>query len=111
MKSPSRPQWGMIGLALLVGCWSSTLAQTPAEPVPVERFVVKAVHVEGNTLLPEAKLSAIVARLVGAELTLGDLRQNAALVQQAYRDAGYGGVVAYVPEQELAQGTVVIRVV
>jgi hemolysin activation/secretion protein len=48
---------------------------------------------------------------VGSERTLGDLRQGAALVQQAYRDAGYGGVVAYIPEQELAEGTVIIRVV
>jgi hypothetical protein len=112
MNNPIRPQWGIIGLALLASYWTSALAQTaPAEAAPVERFVVKAVRVEGNTLLPETKLSAIGARLVGSERTLGDLRQGAALVQQAYRDAGYGGVVAYIPEQELAEGTVIIRVV
>ena len=104
---------GLIALALIATCYSGALAQTPpSEPeAPVPRFVIKEVRVLGNTLLPDSRLSAIVARLVGSERTLGDLKQGAAAVQQAYRDAGYGGVVAYVPEQELNEGRLVIRVV
>jgi hemolysin activation/secretion protein len=69
------------------------------------------VRIEGNTLLPEGELAAIVAGLVGSERTLSDLKHAAAEVQEAYREAGYGGVVAFVPEQELAAGSVEIRVV
>lgn len=82
----------------------------PADASPA-RVAVTAVRVEGNTLLPEGRLDALVAPLAGGERTLDDLRRTAAAVQQAYRDAGYGGVVAYVPPQALGSGDVVIRVV
>ena len=42
---------------------------------------------------------------------LADLNQVAARLQSAYRDAGYGGVVVYLPEQDLSGGNVLFRVV
>jgi hemolysin activation/secretion protein len=87
-------------------------AQTPtASPTPAaERFPVKAARIEGNTLLPEDRVAPLVTPLIGSERTLADLRRAAATVQETYRDAGYGGVVAFVPEQDLSAGNVVIRV-
>jgi hemolysin activation/secretion protein len=77
----------------------------------VQHFPVKKIQVQGNTLLPESELTALVAHLTGETRTLGDLKDGAAAVQQAYRRAGYGGVVAFVPEQEFNNGEIVIRVV
>jgi hemolysin activation/secretion protein len=89
------------------GAQEAPAAAAAAQP----RFSVSAVRVEGNTLLPAEEVEARVATLVGAERTLADLRGGAAAVQAAYREAGYGGVVAFVPPQDLAAGEVLIRVV
>lgn len=87
-------------------------AQAPgAAPAQQQRIKVAAVRVEGNTLLPERVIAGLTADLAGNERSMADLNQLATRIQKAYRDAGYGGVVAYVPEQEISGGTVVIRVI
>lgn len=68
-------------------------------------------RIEGNTLLPDRVLSDLTAGVAGTERSVPELNQIAARIQNAYRDAGYGGVVAYIPEQGISGGTVVIRVV
>lgn len=91
---------------------SAAFAQAPAtDAEQASRTTVRAVHVEGNTLLPEDTLRELTAGLAGSERTMAELNAVAARVQDAYRDAGYGGVVAYLPEQEIASGTIVVRVV
>lgn len=88
------------------------LAQTPASPKSQQQKVkVNAVRVEGNTLLPQQRLAELTAGLAGTERSVGDLNQVATRIQNAYREAGYGGVVAYIPEQEATSGNVVVRVV
>jgi len=74
-------------------------------------FSIKTIKIQGNTLLPESKLMALVAHLVGDGRTLNDLVQGTTAVQQAYREAGYGGVVVFVPEQKLEDGNVIIQVI
>lgn len=76
-----------------------------------QSFFVEAVQIQGNTLLPENDLMELVAPLIGGERVLKDIERTAAVVQQAYRQAGYGGVVAFVPAQALENGEVVIQVV
>ncbi len=101
----------LLAVTLTSGYFAAAQAQTAVlTPAPLAHFAVQAVRVEGNTLLPASALAAIVAPLAGGERTLADLRRTAAMVQGAYRKAGYGGVVAFVPEQDLAAGSVVIRV-
>jgi hemolysin activation/secretion protein len=82
-----------------------------ADAPPLARIAVTGVKVEGNTLLPDARLDALTAPLVGPERSVEDIRRTAEAVQQAYRDAGYGGVVAFVPPQRVTGGEVTIRVV
>jgi len=79
-----------------------------AHPAAVD---VAAVRVEGNTLLPEAALARLTAGVAGSKQNLAALNALAARIQAAYRDAGYGGVVAYLPAQESIDGTVTVRVV
>ena len=86
----------------------ASAAGTPAGPAAI---TVNAVRVEGNTLLSQNVLDAHTASLRGSGKTLADINAAAARLQAAYRDAGFGGVVAFVPEQDASSGTVVIRVV
>ncbi len=112
MKTLTKRQW------LVVFCLSCACSGALAQTAPVDaggdasrQFVVRSVRIEGNSLLPESELAERVAFLVGSERTAADLRQATAAVQDAYRQAGYAGVVAYIPEQSLVSGEIVIRVV
>ena len=87
-------------------------AQAPATAAPSTgpEVQVQRYEVEGNTLLTAAELQATLKPYEGAA-NLQRLKDAAAAVQDLYRSAGYGGVVAFVPEQSLGAGVVRIRVV
>jgi hemolysin activation/secretion protein len=91
-----------LACALLLGFGSHAQAQEAR--VQVDQFVVT-----GNTLLPQGALDAALDRFKG-ERTLSELQNAALAVQALYRDAGYGGVVAYVPPQQGAPGRATIVV-
>lgn len=67
-------------------------------------------EVSGNTLLPPEAIQARLAEYQG-DTSLARLKAAAAAVQELYRRAGYGGVVAFLPEQTAQDGVVRIRVV
>ena len=96
-------------LILVAQTDTSPTADTP--PTKVVRFPVKAASIQGNTLLPQSELAKLVANLSGDERSLEDLNKAAIAVQHAYRNAGYGGVVAFIPEQDLSSGNIIIRVI
>ncbi len=73
--------------------------------MPVTEF-----HVNGNTLLPADQIQAALVPFRG-DRTMSDLRQAARVVQDLYAQAGYGGVVAYLPPQQLNNGLVQIDVI
>ncbi len=79
------------------------LGEVPAT-VRVQRF-----EVAGNRLLPTPMLQAVLAAWLGERKPL-ELSAAALAVQQAYRDAGYGGVVAYLPSQNVRSGVVRVEV-
>lgn len=75
----------------------------------MQRMRLSGFTVTGNTLLPQSRLMEVLERFKG-ERTLDELAQAALAVQDLYRQAGYGGVVAYVPEQSAADGVATIAV-
>ena len=88
-------------------------AQQPGQQAgqPTATATLAGVRVEGNSLLPDATLTALITGATGDASDLAALNALAARIQNAYRDAGYGGVVAYIPPQESNDGVVVVRVV
>lgn len=87
-------------------------AAASARPAPGSDAAVdvRRYEIEGNTLLEAARLEALTAPFAG-RVTLLRLRAAAAAVQDAYRRAGWGGVVAFLPEQDFKDGVARIRVV
>ena len=79
----------------------------PATPAAV---LVRAFRVDGNSLLDPALLQATLQPWQGTR-SLAELRQAAQAVQGLYSQAGYGAVVAYLPPQPVADGTVTVVVV
>jgi len=101
--------FGLIALGLHASAlWLSMSGTATAQE---QKIRVNRVRIEGNTLLPEPTLSGITSGLAGTERSMGELNAVALRVQNAYRDAGYGGVVAYVPPQDTPNGDVTVRVV
>ncbi len=104
--------------AALPSAHAQALPATTVNPAPagadargaLASVAVQRYALEGNTLIPAERLLPLLQPYTGV-VALAQLRAAAATVQDAYRDAGYGGVVAFLPEQELVGGTVRIRVV
>ena len=73
-------------------------------------FFVKKVIIEGNTLIDDATLAPLVDVEGGMDLTLGILALMANEITAFYATKGYFLTRAFVPQQELIDGTVKIQV-
>lgn len=84
-------------------------AQSPLEP----QLEVKVDHLEleGNTALPTSAFQDILDGYQGRLLSFEDIRRIADAIVTRYRENDYLTVSAYLPEQDLTDGTVKIRVV
>lgn len=99
----------LVGAVVCVPVQAQTVAAPGVQAQPAARLVVQEFLVEGNSLLPAPQLQAALAPFKG-ERSLAELQQAAAAVQTLYREAGYGAVIAYLPEQRGTAGTVTIKV-
>lgn len=104
-----------VAAGAVVWC-ACTVLPAHAQPAPAAatpstvRVAVREFRIEGNTLLPPSEIEAAVEPYRG-ERSLEDLRQAALAVQASYARAGYGAVVAFVPEQSAPEGVVTLRVI
>ncbi|MFG6413681.1 ShlB/FhaC/HecB family hemolysin secretion/activation protein [Roseateles sp. DC23W] len=80
-----------------------------AQPVAETRVGVREFRVTGNTLLPQPRIDETLAPFKG-ERSLAELKAAAAALQALYRDAGYGSVIAYLPQQSGPAGVATIAV-
>lgn len=74
------------------------------------KVAVNAIHISGARAFNEAELNALIADASGQELTLTKLNEYAQRITRRYRDAGYLLARAYLPAQDIKDGTVEIAV-
>ena len=98
-------------IAYAAGASLDARAQAPAEAVAPPRFSISQFEVIGNTLLPADEIEYRVAPFTGPDRDFGDVRRALEALEQAYRDLGYGVVQVLLPEQDITQGIVRVRVV
>ena len=72
---------------------------------------VNALRITGATLFSEAELVASTGFAAGSELTLPELRNAAAAITRFYNSRGYLLAQAYLPAQDVLEGTVTIAVI
>lgn len=77
---------------------------------PGLKVQVVAFKVSGNTVFSEAALLALISDQVGKELDFEELNQVANKIGVYYRSKGYFLAQAYLPTQEIKDGTVEITV-
>jgi hemolysin activation/secretion protein len=82
--------------------------QTPIEETA--KVMVKGFRFEGNERLSSDELDQVVADFTNRELSFAQMSQAASAVAEAYRKAGWV-VRAYLPEQDIVDGIVIIRIV
>ncbi len=94
-----------------------TLGGAPIEP-PMQALPgggpsvkVGSFAVVGNRVIDSATLLALVQPEQGKTLSLAELEAVATRITRHYRSAGYFVARAYIPAQEVASGTITIRVV
>jgi hemolysin activation/secretion protein len=74
------------------------------------RFPVRSLRVTGQTLYSEAELIAAAGTIPGADVTLADLRGMASRIADHYHRNGYVVAQAYLPAQDIKDGSVTIAV-
>lgn len=75
-----------------------------------EKFLVRLFRFEGSRVIDERELEELVREYKGRELSLKGLGEVCALITRHYRDQGYVLARAYLPEQEIKEGVVLIRI-
>ena len=114
MQSIDRMGLGLRALtsALALGFAVPSLSQAPPVQTPLElRFDIARYRVEGNTLLPAPEVEQAVAPFAGKGRDFGDVQRALEALEAAYRTRGYSAVQVFLPEQELAKGEVLLRVI
>jgi len=108
----------LVGVMFAFGA-APTFAQTapaPAAPAPAPassdspKFEIREIKVEGNTLLKQSVLDRAFAPFLGAGRDFGDVQKALEALEQAYTKAGYGAIQVSLPEQELNQGVITLKV-
>ena len=80
-------------------------------PSKKHTFDIWELQVEGNTLLDRVLIERTVYPYLGSAKTIGDVDAARHALETFYRDSGYATVVVDIPEQEVAQGIVRLKVV
>ncbi len=73
-------------------------------------FAILEYQVEGNTVLPVRTVEQAVYPHLGAGRTIADVEQARKSLEQAYQKAGYSTVFVDIPEQDVVNGVVRLRV-
>lgn len=101
-------QW--CALALLASAPHAFAQQTEAPAEPQAKFDVWEYRVLGNSVLPRADIETLLYANLGPGKTLDDVEKARVVLETAYRDKGYGTVFVDIPEQDVGEGIVRLRV-
>lgn len=91
---------------------SSKAAEAPAAAAARAEatFDIAEFRVLGTHVLPRETIERAVYPFLGPNRTIETVKQAADALEKAYKDAGYGAVYVDIPEQEVADGIVRLKV-
>ena len=73
-------------------------------------FTVRAYEIHGDTLLTTETLMSLLVKYTGTNVTLADIKNAASDLQLEYRARGFPTVSVTIPQQQITNGLVKIRV-
>lgn len=80
-------------------------------PAKKHTFDIWELQVEGNTLLERVLIERTVYPFLGSAKTIDDVEAARQVLETFYRDSGYATVVVDIPEQDVAEGIVRLKVI
>ena len=86
-------------------------AAEPAAESVVPRFAINRFEVDGNTLLKPGEIEAAVSGYTGSGRDFSDIQRALEVLEEVYRNRGYGVVQVLLPEQDITKGVVRLRVI
>src|SRR5262249_22222336 len=102
-RSPGRATIRFLCLSALTACAAIALAHG-------EAFEIREFVVEGNSVLSAVQIERAVQPLLGPEGGIERVEKARAQLERAYHDAGYLTVIVDIPEQQVRNGVVRLRV-
>lgn len=100
-------------IALMCAVPLLALTVAAAEDVPAQlapTFDIREYRVEGNTLLATSIVERTLYPLLGERKSLPDVEAARQDLEKRYREAGYVGVLVDIPEQQVNEGIVRLKV-
>jgi hemolysin activation/secretion protein len=82
----------------------------PAAAAAEQHFDVHEYRVLGNTVMSNRDIEAVLYPRLGEQKTLANVEAARSALESAYHSAGYATVFVDIPEQEIADGIVRLRV-
>ena len=76
-----------------------------------QRFEIRQIQLQGNTLLQQSEVDVILAPFIGQDKNFANVQEALDALQAAYQQRGYTLVTPWLPEQSLEQGTIVVRII
>lgn len=84
------------------------------EPKPEQEsercFQIERITVDGVSVLSDSKIAALTSVYIGRCMKVADIEALLQQLNDAFRDAGYVTTRAYVPQQDLNEGTLLVNV-
>ncbi len=101
-----------LGMATGFPSQRSLAAEAPSAPVPAQpnTFDIHEFRVLGNHVLAPVVIERAVYPFLGPKKTIDTVKQAADALEKAYKAAGYGAIYVDIPEQEVADGIVRLKV-
>ena len=97
--------------ALMAVCSMVSYGAVPDEQAEaVQTFDIWEFQVEGNTMLPGEDVERAVYGHLGEGKTIEDVNNAQKQLETLYRERGFGSVLVDIPEQDVANGVVTLKV-
>jgi len=95
---------------LTAGLWALTGLASAVDSVPTAQFDVFEYRVLGNSVLANREIESVLYPLLGEHKTLADVEVARAILEKYYHERGYGTVFVDIPEQEVNEKIVRLKV-
>jgi hemolysin activation/secretion protein len=99
---------GILGMLFYLTVGSPAASAAPAKPDAT--FDIDEFRVLGTSALPQTSIERAVYPFLGPNRGIETVKQAADALEKAYKDAGYGAVYVDIPEQEVSEGVVRLKV-
>lgn len=83
----------------------------PAIEKDSRKFFIKRIVVDGNTVIPQEDVRALVQPFEGREVTIGELEELRQSITRLYIDRGYVNSGAIIPEDALKEGELRFKII